>query len=260
MIDIGSGPTVVLIPGLQGRWEWMRPTVDALAKHHRVLSFSLCDESSSPFPCVPERGFENYIDQVVAVLDRAGVASAAVIGVSYGGLIAAEFAARHPQRTTALILASALHAGWQPDARARLYLKSPRLLSPLFAATSPGRLNPEIAAALPDLRARVRFMAEHGLRVALAPMSPTKMARRVAWASAHTFADLRLLRVPSLVVTGEPELDRVVPVEHTRQYLSELKDAVHDVIGRTGHLGTVTRPIIFVEMLGKFVDDNRTPA
>ena len=30
MIDVGSGTPVVLIPGLQGRWEWMAPTVDAL--------------------------------------------------------------------------------------------------------------------------------------------------------------------------------------------------------------------------------------
>lgn len=260
MIDIGSGPPVVLIPGLQGRWEWMRPTVDALARRNRVLSFSLCDERSSLFPCVPARGFENYIDQVSAVLDRAGLASATLIGVSYGGLIAAEFAARFPERTTALILASALHSAWQPDARARLYLRAPRLLSPLFVATAPGRLNPEIAAALPDLRARVRFMVEHGIRVARAPMSPTKMARRVAWAAAHSFADLRQLKVPALVVTGETDLDRVVPADHTRQYLSELPGACHEVLSRTGHIGIVTRPDTFAEMLGRFMDGHRIPA
>ena len=30
IIDRGSGPPLVLIPGLQGRWEYVRPTVDAL--------------------------------------------------------------------------------------------------------------------------------------------------------------------------------------------------------------------------------------
>ena len=260
MIDQGSGPPVVLIPGLQGRWEWMRPTVDALARQNRVLSFSLCDEPSSSFRCDTARGFENYVEQVAAVLDRARVDSATVVGVSFGGLIAAEFAARFPDRASALILASALHYGWQPDARARMYLMSPRLLSPLFVATAPGRLNREISAALPDLRDRMRFVAGHGLRVARAPMSPSKMARRVEWAARHQFADLRQLQVPALVVTGEPGLDRVVPVEHTRRYLSELPGARHQVLSRTGHLGIVTRPDAFAEMLGKFVDGNRIPA
>ena len=54
MIDRGNGTPIVLIPGLQGRWEWMRPAVDALARHHRVITFSLCDERRSPFPCDPD--------------------------------------------------------------------------------------------------------------------------------------------------------------------------------------------------------------
>jgi len=78
MIDLGSGAPIVLIPGLQGRWEWMRPAVEALAKHNRVVSFSLCDERTSRFPCTPSKGFTNYIDQLAAVLDRAGLASAAI--------------------------------------------------------------------------------------------------------------------------------------------------------------------------------------
>jgi len=41
MVDKGSGPTVLMIPGLQGRWEWMSPAVDALATHYRVTSDSL---------------------------------------------------------------------------------------------------------------------------------------------------------------------------------------------------------------------------
>ena len=54
------------------------------------------------------------------------------------------------------------------------------------------------------------------LRVVLAPTSPAKMARRIAWAGAHQFADPSAVTAPALVVTGEPELDRVVPVEVTR--------------------------------------------
>ena len=50
MIDLGSGTPLVLVPGIQGRWEWMRPTVEALARHFRVLSFSLAGERTSRHP------------------------------------------------------------------------------------------------------------------------------------------------------------------------------------------------------------------
>ena len=260
MIDIGSGTPVVLIPGLQGRWEWMRPAVEAMAKRNRVLSFSLCDERSSPFPCVTERGFENYIDQTLAAMDRAGLEKATIAGVSYGGLIASEFAARHPHRVTALVLASALHTAWQPNSRQRQYLKSPWLLSPLFVATAPGRMRPEMTAAFPGVGARLRFMAAHGVRVAMAPTSPAKMARRIEWASRHQFADPCGITSRTLVVTGERGLDRVVPVAITERYVTELQSAQHVVLEHTGHLGVVTRPDLFAEVIRTFLDAERIPA
>src|SRR5688500_17321323 len=117
IVDKGRGTPIVLIPGLQGRWEWMRPAVNALARHHRVITFSLCDERTSPFPCDPDKAFENYLDQIEIALDRAQVEKAVIAGVSYGGLIASEYAARRPQRVQGLVLANALHKSWHPNSQ-----------------------------------------------------------------------------------------------------------------------------------------------
>ncbi len=260
IIDKGTGTPIVLIPGLQGRWEWMRPTVDALAKHHRVITFSLCDERTSQFPCDPEKGFENYLEQVDLALDRVGVEDAVIAGVSYGGLIASEFASRRPQRVAGLVLASALHKTWQPDPRQQRYLNAPLLMSPWFVATAPSRLHAEIAAALPNLAARLRFSAWHGARAVLSPTTPSRMARRIAWAKSHHFASPHSVKAPALVVTGEPVLDRVLPVDVTRRYLDDLDSARHIVLEHTGHLGSVTRPGEFAEVLGRFVDAVRHAA
>ncbi len=260
MIDHGTGTPIVLIPGLQGRWDWMRPTVDALAKHYRVITFSLCDERTSPFPCEPAKAFDNYIEQVELALDRAGVDRAIIAGVSYGGLIASEFAARRPRRVAALVLASALHKTWRPDRRQQRFLRAPRLMSPLFVATAPGRMNPEVAAAIPGIGDRLRFKARQGARVALALASPWKMARRVAWATEHQYADPHAVKPPTLVVTGEPGLDRIVPVDVTRRYLEDFEAAQHVVLKHTGHIGVVTRPDAFAGVLGRFVDDIRLSA
>ena len=45
--DFGSGPPLVLIPGLDGRREFVRPAADALARSFRVLALSLCGERAS---------------------------------------------------------------------------------------------------------------------------------------------------------------------------------------------------------------------
>ena len=256
MIDRGSGTPVVLIPGVQGRWEWMRPTVDALAEHHRVITFSLCDERTSSFPCDPAKGFDNFVEQVEIALDRSNVSQAVIVGVSYGGLIAWEFAARHPQRTSGLVLASALHRSWQPNPLQERCLKAPRLMSPLFVATAPSRLRPEIAAALPDVRSRLRFSAGQTVQAVLSPTTPTRMAQRIAWARSHQFANAHSVKAPALVVTGEAVLDRVVPVDVTRRYLDDIDSARHVVLKHTGHLGSVTRPHEFARAVQRFVEND----
>jgi len=260
MFDRGTGTPIVLIPGLQGRWEWMRPTVTALAKHHRVISFSLCDERTSPFPCDLEKAFENYISQVEMALDRAAIDRAVIAGVSYGGLIAAEFAARHPGRVSALVLANALHSSWQPDRNQQRLMDSPIRSVPRFLAGAAGRAKPELLAALPTFGDRLRFTVVQGTRVVLAPSSPSKMARRIAWAQTHRFADPHGMNTPTLLVTGEPALDKVVPVDVTRRYLNDFARAEHVVLERTGHNGLITRPEQFASMLERFVDGARLSA
>ena len=44
IVESGHGAPLVLIPGVQGRWEYSRGIVEALARFYRVITFSLCDE------------------------------------------------------------------------------------------------------------------------------------------------------------------------------------------------------------------------
>src|SRR5689334_23594981 len=145
IVDRGSGVPVVLIPGIQGRWEWMAPAVDALAAHCRVITFSLADEPSAEWPS-RGAGFDDYVEQVAQALDASRLERAVVCGVSYGGLVAAAFARRYSERVAGLALVSAIPPSWRPDPRAAFFMRSPTLLLPLFLAGSL-RLFPEIAAA-----------------------------------------------------------------------------------------------------------------
>lgn len=259
IVDIGSGPPVVVIPGVQGRWEWMRPGVETLARRCRVITFSLSDEPCSGGTFDEQTGFACYVAQVRQAMDVAGVSDAAIFGVSYGGLIAAAFAARHPERTRALVLVSALPPTWVPDARVRFYLRAPRLLSPLFCLASPMRMYGEIAAANDTTSARARAVARHGWNVVTHMFSPTRMARRVRLLDAARFDDIAgNVEAPTLIVHGEPALDCVVPVRATLDYQRLIPHATIATIDRTGHLGFITRPEAFVAAVAPFIEESAT--
>ena len=261
MLDIGRGAAVAVIPGIQGRWEWMGPAVDALASRCRVVTGSLAGDHGSLAVIEPGRGFDSYIDWVDELLRRAGLQQAALCGVSYGGLVALRYAATRPERVTALVLVSTPSPAWKPNFRVDWYLKAPRLLFPVFALSSPLRLYPEIAIAFPSVVRRGLFALRYLHRVARYPFAPTRMAQRVRLLEGVDFAsDCLRVKAPTLVVTGDPELDHVVPVESTREYLTSIDGAIHKTIEGTGHIGLVTKPDRFADIVSEFVTGRTEPS
>ena len=217
MIDAGNGPPLVLVPGIQARWEWMRPTVTALARHFRVLSFTLAGEAASEHGFEPRLGFDNFIVQLDRVLEEAHVPEAVICGVSYGGLIALRYAALRPDRVRQLVLVSALAPTFAPDDRVRFYARAPRLLLPVFGVAAWRRARRELRAALPRWPDRLRFAAGQGARVLLAPVSPRRMVQRIELLSTVDFHESAThVQACTLVVAGDEELDLTVPVRHTR--------------------------------------------
>jgi pimeloyl-ACP methyl ester carboxylesterase len=84
--------------------------------------------------------------------------------------------------------------------------------------------------------------------------SPGRMARRVQLLNGLALAnELTAIHVPTLVLTGEPDLDRVVPVAMTRQYLTIWPHARFATIPRSGHLGVITRPADFARLVTSFI-------
>ena len=207
MIDTGQGLPIVIIPGIQGRWEWMRPAVRTLSAAHRVFTFSLAEVPAD------EDCFDRWEALLDQLLDRTGLEKATLVGVSFGGLIAARYAARHANRVRGLVLVSSPAPTWRLDEERAGYLERPLRSAPAFTLQAIRRLLPEVAAARPTWSGRIACLAGHAWRVLRHPASPIKMA---AWIRA--WRGLPDDDLPTLVITGAPHLDQVVPTSTTLGY------------------------------------------
>lgn len=99
-IDVGSGPALLLIPGTLGRGDIFWQQMAVLSDRLRVIAVTY-----------PETGgIAEWSDDLVALLDHLGVATASVLGSSLGGYLAQYFAASHPTRVDTLFAANTLHS------------------------------------------------------------------------------------------------------------------------------------------------------
>jgi len=261
IVERGQGVPVVLIPGIQGRWQYFEPTFDALARSSRAITFSLDGEPGAGRPFDRAAGVDGLAGQVEAVLNGLGLERAVLCGVSFGGLVALRFAATRPARTAGLILASTPGPGFHLRRRHEIYVKLPWLFGPVFLAEMPARVGKEVRAAIGSRRERMMFTWRQIRTFLKAPLSMSRMAARARLIGGPQEAERRRLeaaavRVPTLVLTGESLLDHVVPAEGTSEYVGLIRGAAAGCIERSGHLGCITRPGAFAAAVMEFIRES----
>lgn len=113
LLHAGSGPALLLLHGLGTTGDrWVR-NIDALAEGRSVYAPDLLGMGFSADPVasdLPPQAI--HVMQLEALVDALGIGEYAVVGSSYGGLVAALLHLRNPQRVTRLVIVgsgSALH-------------------------------------------------------------------------------------------------------------------------------------------------------
>lgn len=186
-------------------------------------------------------------DDVVAVMDAAGVASAAVAGVSLGGMIAMKMALAHPARVTALALictsATMDSTAWQDRiAKVRAEgtvaiadLAMGRFLSPQFAATHTG--------AAESVRTGVIAMADEGYAGCGAAIRDMAMIERLPG-----------IAVPTLVVAGDR--DTSTPFTGHGEHIAAAIPHATVVHLDAAHLAPIETPAALAATLRTFLAPN----
>jgi pimeloyl-ACP methyl ester carboxylesterase len=246
----GTGDPLLLIPGLGARSSVFEPVVDDLARRHRVITFDPRGIGESGGG--GEITLPNMARDVVAVLDSAGVASAAVLGASMGGLVAQHVVVDHRARVSRLLLAATAPGGdngvdAEPADQAALLGKGARtpeaayriactvLYSPLFQRSHPG-----------FIEAQVRERAQHPVRPRVFSAQYSAM-----WLPDDSFERLRGVTVPTLVLHGTDDV--VTPFENARILERQITGATLRPFDACGHLFFHERPAETARVVDEFL-------
>ena len=93
---VGAGPTIVLVPGMDGTGKLFYRQIPLLARSHQVVTYALRDAASS---------MDALVDDLAQIINRvAADRQAVVLGESFGGALALSFAVARPELVRRLVI------------------------------------------------------------------------------------------------------------------------------------------------------------
>jgi 3-oxoadipate enol-lactonase len=253
----GRGSPLVLIQGVGvGRWGW-EPVADRLARRFQVITIDNrgIGASDTPPGHYSTRAMSN---DVLAVLDDAGIQQASLVGTSLGGMIAQELALAHPERVDRLVLVATIPGG--PRSRP-MPLGTTYLFAWAPLMTGQAKLQQFLHTTLgPEtLRRRPKVARRLAARKLAHPQS--QHAWRAQTEAGMLFNPLgrqRRITQPTLVVQGTA--DQVVAPGNAEVLAGLVPDARVQRFDGAGHLLYWEQPKRFVRVVTNFLTDPASAA
>lgn len=257
----GDGPALVLLNGWSASGlAWPRDWIRELERSFRVIRI---DNRGSGYSRFAETPFTmpDLANDVAAVLDAVDVRTATVAGMSMGGMIAQEFALRHPDRLDGLVLIAT-----RPPAPA---YAAPKKSGMLLDLVGPPRRGETLEVYLTRLWSSATgdgfaerepgLIAELVRQIAAQPTPRVMLMHQFravsGWAHAERLASIQ---VPTLIVHGAE--DRLLHVLNGRR-LDELIPAARYVeLPGVGHLPPLEAPdLLLAEMVDVAASEDPAP-
>jgi pimeloyl-ACP methyl ester carboxylesterase len=260
-VKMGSGPALLLLHGLGCDHTTWAPVISSLARRYTVIAPDLLGHGRSAKPRADYSvgGYANGMRDLLTVL---GIDQVTVMGHSFGGGVAMQFAYQFPERTERLILVAPGGLG-------------PEVSPAIRAITLPGFNQAMGLVTLPGVRqltkTALRTLAASGVSQArdldeVAEIVDSFKDPRARAAIRHvvsavvdwrgqvvTMADRAYLTqaMPMCVVWGTE--DGVIPVRHAAVAAELAPSATVEVIANAGHFPHKDHPQRFVKVVNDFI-------
>jgi pimeloyl-ACP methyl ester carboxylesterase len=265
--QVGSGPVVVLVHGLAGSMRTWDTIVPDLAERFTVVTPDLPGHGKSASPS-GDYSLGAYASGLRDLLDVLGHESATIVGHSFGGGVALQFAYQFPERCQRLVLVSSGGLGTEVSLALRAAaLPGSELVIPLLAhrrviaaGTTLGRwahavgINPSTTvrhsfrafSTLSDRDPRHTFI--HTVRAVI-----DHRGQRINANDRLHLADKR----PTLIMWGTD--DRIIPVEHAHAAHLAMPGSRLELFEGASHFPHVSHPDHFVSALATFIETTHQP-
>lgn len=235
---LGEGPAMVCVHGLGGTsniWHAQRVT---LSKYYKVVTYDLSGSGRSE-RARREYSIEGWADELAGLLDHLQIAQAVVMGHSMGTVIAQKFAAKYPQKTTALVVAGGLvefNEATKEVFRQRAAMAETEGMVPVAD---------EVLAAGLSAGSREKNLALTGMvREMLAANDPQCYAAHCrALIAGSAKEDQPKITCPTLVIVGDQ--DTVTPLVLTLRIARAIKKSQIRIVPETAHMTMLEAPGAF---------------
>jgi len=248
----GSGETLLLIPGFaSGAWSWSWQ-IEEFAKNFQVVTFDPRGISRSKIDDGDSVSITTIADDIVALLDKLETRRAHILGISFGGFVALDFALRYPERTQRLVLASTSFGGPNHVAPSMPVLAA-------FASTD-GLNTAERIRKYLTVAFSPEFVKTEGATVdRFCELRENNFVPREVYMqqlqSALSFdveSQLSNIRSETLVITGDRDV--VVPTQNSRNLAAAIPNARLEIIHDSGHMAFIEKASEFNRLVTDFLE------
>ncbi|GAA4114612.1 alpha/beta hydrolase [Nocardioides fonticola] len=264
-VKVGQGPALLLLHGLACDHTTWEPVIDALAQRFTVIAPDLLGHGQSAKPRADYTlgGYANGMRDLLTVL---GIDKVTVVGHSFGGGVAMQFAYQFPERTERMVLVASGGLGPEVTPAIRA-IASPGFHQAMGLATLPGvrQVNTGALRALSHLPSKYTHDLDEVADIVDSFADPAARAaiRHVVRAVVDwrgqivTMADRAYLTeaMPMCVIWGRD--DQVLPVRHADTAARIAPKARVEVIADAGHFPHKDHPQRFVTLLTDFVQSTQ---
>jgi poly(3-hydroxyalkanoate) depolymerase len=203
-------PPLLLCNGIGASLELFQPFVDALDPRRPVIRFDMPGIGGSPAPVVPYHLITSA-PLLAGLLDQLGYAQADVLGISWGGALAQQFALSRPKRVRRLVLVATAPGALMVPGKPRVLMRmvTPRRhRDPGYTARIAGDL---YGGTIRDNPAAARDLLHATSRLGLARGYYYQLMAGLGWTSLPW---LPRLRPPTLILAGDD--DPIIPLVNAR--------------------------------------------
>ena len=244
-----GGIPVLLSAGMGGVSAYWQPQRPALAEHHRVITYDQRGTGRSRQPLPDPYTIAAMADDVIQVLDAAGVEKCHFVGHALGGLVGLDLALRHPQRLASLVPVNAW-ARLDPHTARCFAVRTEILRASGVAAYV--RAQPIFLHPAAWLSAHADHLAEEEARGIANFQGAETIQRRIAAACAFDIlARLPEITTRTLIVATRD--DMLVPWTCAQTLAAEIPSAELTLFDTGGHASNVTDPAPFNTALLAFL-------